>query len=258
MREPAAASQHAVDAVVVHQRRRPPGAAADALREHLDHLVEVLARQVTERPGAAHEGVEVVVGPVLARRLRHDLLRQDVERHHRLHDAVEAARAHRPDQRGALDQLVAARREQAPLRLQPQRVPGAADALQERRHAARRAHLTHEVDAADVDAELQRRRAHQRLELAVLQPLLDAQAPLPRQRSRGGWRPPPRPAAPAGCAPRAPRAVACSRRPASCDAPGSAPQGGRRRRPTAPSPPPPRGRTAAPRCAARCRAGAPG
>ncbi len=62
----AAAAQHAVDAVAVHQRRRAAGALADALRQHLDDLVEVLALEVAVGPGAADEVEEVVLGPVLA------------------------------------------------------------------------------------------------------------------------------------------------------------------------------------------------
>ena len=117
MRGAATAAQHAVDAVAVEQRRRASRAFADALRQHLDDVVEVVAREVAERPGAADEVVEVVLGPVLAGALGDDLLREDVERRDRLHDAVETARAHGADERGALDQLVAAGREETALRL---------------------------------------------------------------------------------------------------------------------------------------------
>ena len=89
-------------------------------------------------------------------------------------NAVQPARADSPNQRRGLDQLVPRRREQPPVGTETERVTGAPDALQERRHAARRSNLAHQVDAADVDAELQRGRGHQRLEVAGLQPLLDA------------------------------------------------------------------------------------
>src|SRR5690606_14534275 len=105
----------------------------------------------------------------------------DVQRQHRLDDAVKASRPDRAYQGCTLDELVAAGREQAPLRLQAQGVTGSPDALQERRDAARRADLADKVDAADVDAELQRRRAHEGLELAVLQALLHAQTSVARQ-----------------------------------------------------------------------------
>ena len=57
---------------------------------------------------------------------------------------------------------------------------GAADALQEAGNRARRAQLAHQVDLADVDAQLQRGRRHQRLELAALQAPLGVQPVLLR------------------------------------------------------------------------------
>ncbi len=103
----AAAADDAVDAVAMDQRRRATGAVAQAVRQHLHDLVEVLARQRRERRGASREREEVVLAPVLARRLGDDLLREDVERRDRLLDAVEPPGAHRAHERRALDQLVA-------------------------------------------------------------------------------------------------------------------------------------------------------
>ena len=68
------------------------------------------------------------------------------------------------------------------MRTQAERVAGPPHALEERRDPPRRPDLAHEVDAADVDAELQRGRRHQRLELTRLQPLLHAQPSLLRER----------------------------------------------------------------------------
>ena len=177
----ATAAQHVVDAVAVDQRRRAAGAFADALAEHLDDVVEVVAVEVAVGPGAADEVEQVVLAPVLAGGLGDDLLRQDVERRDRLDDAVEAPGAHGADQGGALDQLVAAGREEPALGSQAEGVAGAADALQEGRDAAGRADLADEVDAADVDAELQRGGADERLQVARLEALLDAQAAVARQ-----------------------------------------------------------------------------
>ncbi len=174
----ATAAQHVIDAVVVQERRRATGTFADALRQHLDDVIEVVAVEVAEGPGATGEVVEAVFGPVLAGALGDNLLREDVERGDGLDDAVEAAGAHGADQGGALDELVAAGGEEAALRLEAEGVTGAADALQEGRDAARRADLADEVDAADVDAELQGGGADQRLELALLEALLDAQTPV--------------------------------------------------------------------------------
>ena len=66
------------------------------------------------------------------------------------------------------------------------------------------------------------------LQLAVLEPLLDSQAAVARQAAvvaRDGLL---AEALARGCGRRAPRAGACSRRPASCGGPGSARRGGRR------------------------------
>ena len=71
-----------------------------------------------------------------------------------------------PHQRQRFEQLVARQREQPALGDAPQRMAGPADALQERGDRARRADLAHEVDVADVDAQLQRRRGDDRFQLA--------------------------------------------------------------------------------------------
>jgi hypothetical protein len=60
-------------------------------------------------------------------------------------------------------------------------VPRAADALQEGGDAVRRGDLAHEVDVADVDAELEGGGGHQHLELPFAQPLLRVQAHFLRQ-----------------------------------------------------------------------------
>ena len=96
-------------------------------------------------------------------------------------DGVEATGAHRGEQRGALDQLVAGQRVQAALGRAGAAVVGAADALQERGDAAGRADLAHQLDRADVDAELERRGGDQRLQLAGAQAGLDPVAAVLRQ-----------------------------------------------------------------------------
>ena len=58
---------------------------------------------------------------------------------------------------------------------------GAADALQQRGDAVRRADLADEIDVADVDAELERRRGDERLQLPGLQPRLGVEPLLLRQ-----------------------------------------------------------------------------
>ncbi len=97
---------------------------------------------------------------------------ENIERRHGDLDAIEPAFVHRPRQGQAFDQLLAAQREQPAPGHQTQRVAGSANPLQESRDGARRAELAHQVDVANVDAELQRRRGHDSLQMSVLQALL--------------------------------------------------------------------------------------
>src|SRR5438067_2549269 len=122
------------------------GAAAaeawgSAFAEHLDDFIEICARQGCKRRGVAHHVVELVFRPIAARTFGDDLLREDVERCDGCEDAVEAAAVDGADDGGALDELVARRREEAPARCASERVAGPADALEERRDGARRSDL---------------------------------------------------------------------------------------------------------------------
>src|SRR5205807_9434110 len=109
-----------------------------------------------------------------------DLLRKHVERRIERDDAIELAPAHRTDERRAFDQIVARNRQQPSLRRAADRVPRAADALQERGNAVRRSDLADQIDMTDVDAELERRRGDERLQRARLQSMLRVEANLLR------------------------------------------------------------------------------
>ena len=148
----------------------------EALGEHAHDGVEVGALQRRVGPGAADEREQRVLAPFAAGGLGDDLLREDVERRGDDAQRIELAAAHRVEQRGAFDELVARLREEARLRHAADGVAGAAGALQEGRDRARRAELADEVDVADVEAELERRRRHEHLEPALLQALLGVEA----------------------------------------------------------------------------------
>ena len=165
-REPRAApaAQAAVHAVAMQIGAVAPAPRGDALRQHLDDLVEVRRaadRDTGRRGGRARTARLRASRP--AAHGRDDLLRQDVERRVGNDDAVELAAADRQHERRALDQLVARRRRRAaPLGTAPRQWPGAADALHGDGDRSRRSDLAHEIDRADVDAELERRRGDER------------------------------------------------------------------------------------------------
>jgi hypothetical protein len=164
MREPFAAAELAVEAVVVDQRAAPAAPRDVAASEHLHDLEEGLLLQIAVRVAALEKGEQRVLVPLLfRRRFRHDLLGEHVERLVGHRDAVELALAHGLDHGRALDEIVAREREDPALRHAMMVCPGAADALQEGGDAVRRGDLAHEVDVADVDAELERGGGHQHL-----------------------------------------------------------------------------------------------
>ncbi len=177
----AAPAQAVVDAVVVHVRGAPAAAGREALREHLDDVVEVPALEIAVGVGAAHQLVQRAVVPLFARDCRYDLLRQDVERMPGDDQPVQLALPRGPQQRRALDQLVARQREQPPLRHGGEMVARAPHPLQQRRDRAGRADLAHQVHRPDVDPELERRRGDERPELPLLEARLGIEPLLLRE-----------------------------------------------------------------------------
>ncbi|CAJ3327660.1 Uncharacterised protein [Burkholderia pseudomallei] len=177
-REPRAAPPaHRVrDDVAVQVRGARAAPAREALGEHLQHLVERLARERRVGRGLRHAAIERVLVPFAAGDFGDELLREHVERRARNAQHVEFAAPHAIEERRAFDEFVARQRKEPPLRHAADMVPGAPDALQERRDAARRAELADELDVADVDAELERGRGDEQLEFAVLQALLGVEA----------------------------------------------------------------------------------
>ena len=86
------------------------------------------------------------------------------------------------NQRGALDQFVARRRQKScPCGFAPTQCPDAPDALQRHRDRPRRTDLNHQIDRSDVDAKFQRCGRNHRPQFARLQPRLRIQSQRPRQ-----------------------------------------------------------------------------
>ncbi len=76
----APAAQDAVDGVAMDERAAPADAGREAFRQHPHDRVEILPRQLAERPGAPQAVEQLRLRPILRRRLGDDLLRQHVER----------------------------------------------------------------------------------------------------------------------------------------------------------------------------------
>ena len=126
-----------VHLVAMDEAAAASAARGEAFGQHFQDRVEVLAREIAVWPRAPDHGIEVVLTPVVARGLGHDLLREHVEGRIERDQTIELAAPHRGHQRRAFDQVVAGFGEHAALRRAMNRVAGAADALQERADSPR-------------------------------------------------------------------------------------------------------------------------
>ena len=186
--------------------------------EHVQHLVEQLAREVGVGVGAAHQVVQLAGLPVVAGgHHRHDLLGQHVQRVARDHGGLDQALAHALGHHRALQEVGAELGEDPALGRVAHVVAGAADALQARGHRLGRLDLQHQVHRAHVDAQLQRARwppgtAGRRTSAGPRRPAAP-RAPASRG-GRGRSRPacPRRPPARSAAPPAARRRGGCSRR----------------------------------------------
>ena len=92
-------------------------------------------------------------------------------------------RSHLPNQRRLLQQIIARGCEQPPFGYRAAPMPCASDALHGDRDGPRAGDLAHQIDIADIDAELERGCRHQDLDLASLQAPFRIQAQGSRERS---------------------------------------------------------------------------
>ena len=154
-----------------------------AAGEHVEHVLELRARDVGEGIGAADELVQVVDADLLVGGDGDDLLRKDVERVAWNDRLLDRTLEHALCNDGRFEQIGAELREDAPLRDGAELVAGAADALQTARDRLRRLDLQDEVDRAHVDAQLERRGGDETGDLPRLEQLLDLHALLARERA---------------------------------------------------------------------------
>ena len=167
----------------MEKRAAAAALGADALGQHVDHGVEIAARQIGVAIGAANEREQIVFLPVLGGGHGDDLLAHHVQRRRRDQQAIELTLQDRAYQRGAFDQLVARRREDPPLRLGRvlDLMSRPADALQRNGDRSWRSDLADEIHGADVDAELERRGGDNRLQLSGFELLFGGQPQLAGQ-----------------------------------------------------------------------------
>ena len=159
-----------------------------AAGEHVQHVLELLAREVGKRIRTAHEPVQLPDLDLVVGDDRDDLLSQYVERVARDLRLLDLAASHRPGDDGRLEQVGTELRKDAALRGRAELVSGAADALQAARDRLRALDLDHEVDGAHVDAELEAGGRDEARNPPRLQILLDDHPLLARQRAVVGAR----------------------------------------------------------------------
>ena len=114
------------------QRATPPPPYAEAMSQHADYGCEIVLRQISVRPGSPDEGQQFILFPFARRHLRHDLLRQNIERLVWHGQIVKLASPDAVEQRGALNQFIPRQREQATFGSASNCMTGPAHALQER------------------------------------------------------------------------------------------------------------------------------
>ncbi len=125
-------------------------------RQHVEHTIEHCTAQLRERRGAADRGEEIVHVPVVHRRHRDDVLRENVEGIPREAARLDVAVVHRLRDGRGRDEVAAKLRKDDAFAHGVRPMSRAADALQSAGNRRRRFDLDDEVDRAHVDAELQR------------------------------------------------------------------------------------------------------
>ncbi len=149
-------------------------------RQHVEHALQLLARQVAERLRPGHEPMQVAHRPAVEGADGDELLRKDVERVARDAGLLDGGGLHALDDHRRLDEVAAVLGEDLADARLPHLVPRPADALHPRRDRRRRLDLDDEVDRSHIDPELEAAGRHQGRQPALLEVLLDLQPLLAR------------------------------------------------------------------------------
>jgi hypothetical protein len=102
----APSAQDTVHFIPMDERGTTAAWRGKSVRDHRDDRIEVAPNEFAIGPCPRDQFVEIVLGTGAARRLRRDLLSQDVERRVVRHDGVEVAAAGCPQQRRAFHEVV--------------------------------------------------------------------------------------------------------------------------------------------------------
>ncbi len=154
-----------------------------AAGKHVQHALELCARQPRERGRPPDEREQAVHRLLRARADRHHLLREHVERVHGDARLLDLPLVHGPRDRGRGQEVAAVLGEDGAARDRSRLMPAPPDALQTAGHRRRGLDLDHEIDGAHVDAELQGGRGHDRGQAAGLEVVLDLEALLAAERA---------------------------------------------------------------------------
>jgi hypothetical protein len=145
-----------------------------APRQHVEHGLELLALQLAVGRGAAHQRKQRVHRDrILAGHDRDDLLRQHVERVARKARGLDLAAAHAARGLRARQQIATVLGEDRAARVAAHLVVGAPHALDAGRDRGRRFDLHHQLDGADVEAQLERAGGDDARQLPALERVFD-------------------------------------------------------------------------------------
>src|SRR5260370_836730 len=137
-----------IDRVVMNQRSAPAALRAETFRQHFHHAVPVFPRSSSD-----------------------NLLSQDVECFFRYQESIQFAAPNALQQHRALDQLIAAQREDSSFRQATAFMFSTTDPLQKSRDRSCSSELTNKVDRTDIDPKFERRRRNERSQFTTLQPI---------------------------------------------------------------------------------------
>jgi hypothetical protein len=147
-----------------------------ALGVEFERALEGFARELGVRLRAADPLEESILLPRLFDARGDDLLRKDVDAVAWVVDDVEVAGVHGAQQSCGGDEFFARKRKEPPFGDEAHRMSRASHALQQRRDVCRYADLDHELDVADVDAELEGGGGDQGAQFAGLEAALGVEA----------------------------------------------------------------------------------